>query len=277
MSASAAVERYFHEAAELMGLTANMRRLLLTPQREVRCQVAVERASGEIETLIGYRVQHNNARGPMKGGLRFNKHVDDDEARALASLMTWKTAVVNIPYGGGKGGVAVDVNTLSKGELEQVTRRFTDELQDVIGPDKDIPAPDMGTDAQVMAWITNQYQKYHGFNPACVTGKPVELHGAEGREEATGRGVVVCARRILEKVGRPFEGATMAVQGFGNVGSFAAEYWSAWGGKVTTVGDRHGTISNPEGLDIAALKEYFTRERTVRGFTGGDVSAAEDV
>jgi len=189
MRSSEANRIYFNRAADQLDLSENIRRLLLTPQREVQVQIPVELDSGEVATFIGYRVQHNNARGPMKGGLRYHPQVDLDEVRALASLMTWKTAVVNIPYGGAKGGVAVDPATLSPRELERVTRRFVDNLHDLIGPDVDIPAPDMGTTAEVMAWIMNQYDKFHGFSPACVTGKPVEYHGIPGREEATGRGV----------------------------------------------------------------------------------------
>src|SRR5579872_390020 len=154
---------YFNRAADLMELSENIRRLLLTPKREVQVQVAIERDNGEISTYIGYRVQHDDSRGPMKGGLRFHPDVDADEVVTLAQLMTWKTAVVNIPYGGAKGGIAVDPATLTRGELERITRRFIDNIHDMIGPDKDIPAPDMGTNAQVMAWAVNQYEKYHGF------------------------------------------------------------------------------------------------------------------
>ena len=198
MTSFESASSYFHHAAGIMGLSANMRKLMLTPLREIKVQVALEMDDGQIATYLGYRIQHDKARGPMKGGLRFHPAVDEDEVRALAALMTWKTSVVNIPYGGAKGGIAVDAKQLSPGELERMTRRFVDEVHDVIGPDKDIPAPDMGTNAQVMAWIMNQYEKYHGYNPACVTGKPVELHGAEGREEATGRGVAILTRALLE-------------------------------------------------------------------------------
>ncbi|HEX6986048.1 MAG TPA: Glu/Leu/Phe/Val dehydrogenase dimerization domain-containing protein, partial [Planctomycetaceae bacterium] len=224
MSSFETTARYFDQAAEIMGLSANMRRLLLTPLREVKVQVPIERDNGEIATYIGYRVQHDEARGPMKGGLRYHPEVDADEVLALASLMTWKTAVVNVPYGGAKGGISVNTKDLSQGELERLTRKFVDQIRDVIGPDKDIPAPDMGTNAQVMAWIMNQYGKYHGFNPAVVTGKPVELHGSEGREEATGRGVVTVACALLEKAKRDVSRTTVALQGFGNVGSYAAAF-----------------------------------------------------
>ena len=170
----------FDRAADRMDLSDNMRSLLLMPKREVSVQIAVELDNGEIGTYVGYRVQHDDARGPMKGGLRYHPEVDLDEVRALAALMTWKTAVVNIPYGGAKGGIAIDPAKHSPREVERITRKFIDGIHDLIGPDSDIPAPDMGTNSDVMAWIMNQYQKYHGFSPACVTGKPVELYGVPG-------------------------------------------------------------------------------------------------
>ena len=275
MTAYAATVRYFNEAADLMGLSPNMRTLLLTPQREVKCQVAVQKDDGQIATYIGYRVQHDRARGPMKGGLRFDSAVDADEVLALATLMTWKTAVVNIPYGGAKGGIAVDVKTLSHAELERVTRGFVDAIHDVIGPDKDIPAPDMGTNAQVMAWIMSQYQKYHGFNPACVTGKPVELHGADGREEATGRGVATVSLALLEKENRPPAEVTAAIQGFGNVGTYTAEFLHEAGVKIRGVSDAFGAVWNDDGLDIPALLKYSRETGGVKDFDGGDGLAGD--
>lgn len=262
--------RYFDRAARLMGLSANMQKLLATPEREVKVQVAIERDNGEIATLIGYRMQHDSSRGPMKGGLRFHHEVDADEALTLATLMTWKTAVVNIPYGGAKGGIAVNTHDLSPGELERVTRKFIDELHDIIGPDKDIPAPDMGTNAQVMAWIMNQYEKYHGFNPACVTGKPLELHGAEGREEATGRGVVTTTAALLERIGKPVEGATVAIQGFGNVGSYTARFLHEHGARVVAVSDVKGGVYNREGLDVPALLRYVQEHDGVSDFPNSE-------
>ena len=261
---------YFDQAAELMGLSENMRKLLLTPEREVKVQIALERDNGEIGTFIGYRIQHDSARGPMKGGLRFHPEVDAEEVLALATLMTWKTAVVNIPYGGAKGGISVDVRSLSSGELERMTRRFVDEIHDMIGPDKDIPAPDMGTDAQVMAWIMNQYEKYHGYNPACVTGKPVELHGAEGREEATGRGVVTNTLALLERVKRNVQETTVAIQGFGNVGSYTARFLHERGAKVLGISDAYGGLWNPEGLDVPALLVYQADHGKLTGFPNAE-------
>lgn len=249
-----------------MDLSPNMRKLLLTPEREVKVQVAMKLDNGEIATFVGYRIQHNSARGPMKGGLRFHHEVDADEVLALASLMTWKTAVVDLPYGGAKGGITVNPKNLSEQELEQMTRRFTDEIQDIIGPDKDIPAPDMGTNAQVMAWIVNQYEKFHGFNPACVTGKPLELHGADGREEATGRGVGLVTEALLEKQGRSLKDVSVAIQGFGNVGSFAAAYIHENGGRVVAISDISGGRYNSKGIDIPAALDYVRQNRSLKGF-----------
>ena len=242
MSSQETTSQFFDRAAELMGLSNNMRRLLLIPERELKVQVAIERDNGELATFIGYRVQHDSARGPMKGGLRFHPEVNAEEVLALATLMTWKTAIVNIPYGGAKGGISVTVDDLSPGELERLTRRFVDVIHDFIGPDKDIPAPDMGTNAQVMAWIMNQYQKYHGYNPACVTGKPVELHGAEGREEATGRGVATITSAVVERLKWPPKANTVAIQGFGNVGSHTAQFLAQKGFKIVAVSDAMGGI-----------------------------------
>ncbi len=270
MSSFEAARRYFDQAAEVMGLTANMRTLLCTPLREVKVQVALEMDDGQIATFIGYRIQHDQSRGPMKGGLRYHPEVDADEVLTLASLMTWKTAVVNIPYGGAKGGISVDPKALSPGELERITRKFVDQIHDVIGPDKDIPAPDMGTNAQVMAWIMNQYEKFHGFQPACVTGKPVELHGADGREEATGRGVAQITKSTLLKLNMPMEKATVAIQGFGNVGSFAAKFLHEMGARDVAISDAFGGIRNSTGIDIPSLLQHVASREGVIGFPGAE-------
>ncbi len=266
MSSYETAVRYFDQAARLMGLSKNMQKLLLTPEREVKVQVPIERDNGEIATYIGFRMQHNSSRGPMKGGLRFHPEVDGDEVLALATLMTWKTSIVNIPYGGAKGGISINTREISIGELERVTRKFIDELHDVIGPDKDIPAPDMGTNAQVMAWIMNQYQKFHGYNPACVTGKPLELHGADGREEATGRGVATLTVALLDKMKHPVQGCRIAIQGFGNVGSFAAKFLHERGAKIIAVTDAFGGIQNNEGLDIPVLIQHTAEAGGVKDF-----------
>jgi glutamate dehydrogenase (NAD(P)+) len=260
-----------------MGLSSNMRRLLLIPERELKVQVSIERDNGELATFIGYRVQHDSARGPMKGGLRFHPEVNGDEVLALATLMTWKTAIVNIPYGGAKGGISVTVDDLSPGELERLTRKFVDVIHDFIGPDKDIPAPDMGTNAQVMAWIMNQYQKYHGYNPACVTGKPVELHGAEGREEATGRGVATITSAVLDRLKWPAKGNTVAIQGFGNVGTHTAQFLAQRGFKIVAVSDAMGGVRNEDGLDIDRLSEHVRATKTVKGFAHADAITNQEL
>ncbi len=261
-------ERYFHLAADIMDLSSNMRKLLLTPLREVKVQIAMHMDNGDIGTFIGYRIQHDKARGPMKGGLRFHPEVDAEEVLSLAQLMTWKTAVVDLPYGGAKGGISVDPAKLTPGEMERITRKFVDEIHDVIGPDKDIPAPDMGTNAQHMAWIANQYEKYYGFSPACVTGKPVELHGADGREEATGRGVAIITEAALVVQKRVLKGATVAIQGFGNVGSFAAKILYEMGAIIVAVSDAFGGIHNPQGLHIPDLLLHVATTKKVVGFPG---------
>lgn len=254
-------EKYFHLAADRLGLADNFRELLLGAKRELQVQVPVEMDDGNIASFWGYRVQHNDSRGPMKGGLRFHPHVDLDETRNLAALMTFKTAVVNIPYGGAKGGVSVDPSKLSSHELERLTRRFVDGIHDLIGPDIDIPAPDMGTDEQVMAWFMNQYQKYHGFNPACVTGKPVELFGSPGRLEATGRGVGIFTVKLLQRLGRKPSQTRVAIQGFGNVGSHAAIFLHHADVKVVAISDVSGAYYNPEGLDVKAAYSYAHKHK----------------
>lgn len=277
MSSIETAQRYFHLAADVMDLSANMRTLLLTPLREVKVQIALELDNGEIGTFIGYRIQHDKARGPMKGGLRYHPEVNAEEVLSLASLMTWKTAVADLPFGGAKGGISVDPSKLSVGEMERITRKFIDEIHDMIGPDKDIPAPDMGTNAQVMAWINNQYEKFHGYNPACVTGKPVELHGADGREEATGRGVAIVTEAALKQMKLDLKGATVAIQGFGNVGSFAARILHEMGARIVAVSDAWGGIQNPAGLDIPKLLEHLARTRKVEGFPESEPASNAEV
>jgi len=269
--ATDATRIYFDAAADQLDLSASMRRLLVTAKREVQVQIPIERDSGEIATFIGYRVQHNDARGPLKGGLRYHPQVDLDEVRALAALMTWKTAVVDIPYGGAKGGVAVDPAACSTRELERITRRFVDAIHDLFGPDVDIPAPDMGTSSDEMAWIMNQYGKYHGFSPACVTGKPVDYHGIPGREEATGRGVGALTLKLLGRLGRRIPGTRVAIQGFGNVGTHTAKFLHDAECRLVAVGDASASFHRAEGLDVLELLRH-AREHGGRlaGFTGGD-------
>ena len=269
MKASEAVRLYFERAAKELDLSDEMRNLLLTAKREIQVQIPVEMDDGRLETFIGYRVQHDNARGPMKGGLRYDTEVDLDEVRALASLMTWKTAVVDIPYGGAKGGIAVDPRKLSRKELQRVTRVFVDQIHEIIGPDKDIPAPDMGTNSEVMAWIRNQWEKYHGFNPACITGKPVEHYGAKGREEATGRGVGILAFKLLKRIGRRPQDVSVAIQGFGNVGFHAAKLMHESEFKIQAISDISGAYFAEDGIDIPAALRYTMENGSLEGFTGG--------
>ncbi len=278
MKASEATDFYFAQAADQLNLPEWLRKLLSTPKREVTVQVACEMDDGRIETFLGYRVQHDNSRGPMKGGLRYHPDVDLDEVRSLASLMTWKTAVVNLPYGGAKGGVCVNPRDLSRKELERLTRAFVDGIHDVIGPDTDIPAPDMGTSHEVMSWIRNQWEKYHGFNPAVITGKPVEEYGARGREEATGRGLGTLAVKLVRRLGRKPQNCRTAIQGFGNVGSHTAKFLNESEFPVVAVSDVSGCYYNPKGLDIADVFRHTLRTGgTLKGYASAEVLSADEL
>ncbi|HEV8583519.1 MAG TPA: Glu/Leu/Phe/Val dehydrogenase dimerization domain-containing protein [Methylomirabilota bacterium] len=278
MSGFEEVNYYFRKAARVMDLSAAVERMLVTPYREVKVDVSVTLDNGELGTFIGYRVQHDRSRGPMKGGLRYHPTVDLNEALGLASLMTWKTAVVNLPYGGAKGGIAVDPKTLSGGELERLTRKFVQQIHEIIGPQTDIPAPDVNTNAQVMAWIMDEYSKIHGFSPAVVTGKPVDLFGSRGREEATGRGAVFALEEYLKDAGEgEIRGKTFAIQGFGNVGSWAGRFLHERGGKVVAVSDVKGGVQNPEGLDIPRLIAHQKNEGTATAFPGSDPISNDDL
>jgi glutamate dehydrogenase (NAD(P)+) len=277
MTSAEAANWYFKKAARIMDVGERIETLLATPLRTVSVQVSIELDNGEIRTFKGYRVQHDNARGPMKGGLRFHPEVNDDEVLGLASLMTWKTAVVNLPYGGAKGGIQCDPSALSVKELERLTRKFVDQIHDVIGPTRDIPGPDMNTNPQVMAWIMDQYSRHHGHSPAVVTGKPVDLYGSRGREAATARGLLYVCREILRDVQQPMPGTRFAIQGFGNVGSHAARLFHEDGGTIVAVSDVHGGVVNPAGLDVPALFDYVKRNGTVGGFPGGTPCRNEDV
>ncbi len=263
--------QYFDQAADLLELAPSMRDLLVTPRREVTVQIPVELDNGELAVFRGYRVQHDNSRGPMKGGLRYHHEVDLDEVRSLAALMTWKTAVVNLPYGGAKGGITIDPRKYSRRELERITRKFVDEIHDLFGPDSDIPAPDMGTSAETMAWIANQYEKYHGFAPACVTGKPVELYGLHGREEATGRGVGIIVTKLLSRLGRKPEQTRVAIQGFGNVGTHAAQFLADAQCRIVAIGDMSGDYYNPHGLNIGEMLRYAQQNKnSLAGYTNAE-------
>jgi glutamate dehydrogenase (NAD(P)+) len=275
MKATEATNKNFAKAARLLGLDAATERQLTTPFREIKVELTLLRDDGSLSTFTGFRVQHDNARGPMKGGIRYHPEVDPDEVNALASLMSWKTAVVNLPYGGAKGGVSCDPRQLSLGEQQRLTRQFTQKIHDCIGPQVDIPAPDMGTNAQTMAWIVDEYSKFHGWSPGVVTGKPVELGGSLGRDAATGRGLLYAAECLFEELGRAVRDFTYVIQGFGNVGSWAARLVHEQGGKILAVSDVDGAIQNRAGLDIPALMAWVGQHKTVRGFPGSEPIAAD--
>ena len=242
----------FDQAAERLDLPAGMRAHLRSCKRELVVHFPVKLDDGSVATFNGIRVQHNVARGPAKGGIRYSPMVDLDEVRALAMLMTWKCAVVNLPFGGAKGGVEVDARSLSEAELERLTRRFATEIAILIGSENDIPAPDLGTNERVMAWIMDTISMHQGYStPGVVTGKPVPIGGTLGRREATGRGVAVIARSILETAGQSLDGKTVAVQGFGNVGANAARSFESLGARIVAISDRSGGVYNPDGFDVA--------------------------
>jgi glutamate dehydrogenase (NAD(P)+) len=251
-SAFAEVNERVAQAGEILKIDKGVINAISACEREVVISIPLHRDSG-IDVLTGYRVQHSSARGPRKGGIRFHQDVNLDEVRALASLMTWKTALIDVPFGGGKGGVAVDASKLSPIEKEEVIRRWTRTLINVLGPNRDIPAPDLGTDAQTMAWLMDEFHRIEGFQPACVTGKPVGLFGAPGREEATGRGVAQIAAATLTETNRKIAGARVAIQGFGNVGRYAALVCQELGMKVVAISDVTGGIYEKNGIDVAAI------------------------
>ena len=251
-SAFAEVNERVAQAGEILKINKGVINAISACEREVVISIPLHRDSG-IDVLTGYRVQHSSARGPRKGGIRFHQDVNLDEVRALASLMTWKTALIDVPFGGGKGGVTVDASKLSPIEKEEVIRRWTRTLINVLGPNRDIPAPDMGTDSQTMAWLMDEFHRLEGFQPACVTGKPVGLFGAPGREEATGRGVAQIAAATLTETNRKIAGARVAIQGFGNVGRYAALVCQELGMKVVAISDVTGGIYEKNGIDVAAI------------------------
>jgi glutamate dehydrogenase (NAD(P)+) len=238
--------------------------------REVQVQVPVTLSDGDIHVFSGFRVQHNGARGPYKGGIRYHPSVDMDEVRALASLMTWKTAVVNIPYGGAKGGVNCDPKHMSENELQNLTRTFTRKIDMALGPYRDIPAPDVNTNAKVMTWFMDEYSRKHGYTPAIVTGKPVSLGGSKGRESATGLGVFLTTRHACRDHGVMLKDGKVVIQGFGNVGSWVASYLHEGGAKIIAVADADGAVRNDKGLDVYALLKWTRENKSVNGFPGGD-------
>lgn len=257
-------------AGTIPGLDAEAIHLLWAPHQEIKVELPLRRRDGTIHVYHGYRVQHNNARGPFKGGLRYHPVVDMAEFRGLAALMTWKTALADIPFGGAKGGIDCDPLTLTSDELETLTRRYTQTMMRVFGPDYDVPAPDVGTDSQVMTWIFDEFSKVHGHQPAVVTGKPIELGGSYGRTEATGRGVADVTQWACEALGIDLRGARVVLQGFGNVGSYTAEFLHAAGANIIAVGDVNGAIANPIGLDVPSLVTFMRadRRRSVTSWSG---------
>jgi glutamate dehydrogenase (NAD(P)+) len=270
--------KQFDQAALFLNLKAGISEMLKTCKRELTVSFPVKMDDGSVDIFTGYRVHHNTARGPSKGGIRYSPEVDLDEVRALAMWMTWKCSVVNIPYGGAKGGVICDPKKLSLHELEGLTRRYTTEIAPLLGPDRDIPAPDMGTNPQIMAWIMDTYSMHHGYSiPAVVTGKPVNIGGSEGRFEATGRGVMFTVREAYKTFGWHLPGSEVVVQGFGNVGSITALAAHQMGCKVVAVSDVDGAVYNRQGLNIPKLQQYVKEFRTVKGFSEADQITNEEL
>ncbi|MBI4299047.1 MAG: glutamate dehydrogenase [Chloroflexi bacterium] len=261
-----AVTWCFDRAANRLRIDEDLQELMRLPWRELKAEVPVRLDNGRIKVFIGYRIQHNGARGPYKGGIRYHPLADADEVRALASLMTWKTALADIPFGGAKGGVQCNPSELSEGELNRLTRRYTQSISHILGANRDIPAPDLGTDSQVMAWMMDAYGQLHGHTPAIVTGKPVELGGSYGRDAAPGRGAMFCLGQWARLAGKDLRGMTVGIQGFGQVGSWIARLVGELGCKVIAVSDIKGGIINSKGLDISKLLQHTKESRSVVGF-----------
>jgi glutamate dehydrogenase (NAD(P)+) len=267
----------FDEAAEHLKLETGLRRVLRQPEKQLIVAVPVLRDSGEVEVFTGYRVLYNTARGPAKGGIRFDMQVTLDEVKALAAWMTWKCAVVNLPFGGSKGGVVCDPSAMSMSELERLTRRYTAGIIDLLGPDSDVPAPDVNTNERMMAWIMDTYSMHKRHTvTAVVTGKPVAMGGSLGRREATGRGCMIVTREALKQLGMPIQDTRVVVQGFGNVGSISALLMAEQGMKILAVSDKDGGVYNPKGLDVADLIRHVRRHKVLRTYPGAEpISNAE--
>ena len=267
--ALAAALAQFDAAADHIGLEAGLRAVLRVPQREFTVRFPVKRDDGSVEVFQGYRVQHNVARGPAKGGLRFHPRTDLDDVRALAMWMTWKAALVDVPFGGAKGGVTCDPSSMSSKELEALTRRFATELEGIIGPDSDIPAPDVGTNAQTMAWIMDTVSMHRGYSvPGVVTGKPIAIGGSVGRADATGQGVVYTIADAARRGGFELDGSRVAIQGFGNVGEATARLLHEAGARVVAITDVHGGVHDAEGLDVPFLRRHLGEHGTIAGAPG---------
>jgi glutamate dehydrogenase (NAD(P)+) len=266
----AMMERFDH-AAKLLNLDRGLYKVLRNPEKQIITSVPILRDNGEVEVFTGYRVLYNTSRGPAKGGIRFDLNVTLEEVKALAAWMTWKCALVNIPFGGAKGGVVCDPMSMSLGELEKVTRRYTSSIIEILGPDSDVPAPDVNTNERVMAWIMDTYSMHKRHTvTAVVTGKPVEMGGSLGRREATGRGCMIVTREALTKLGMSLKGARIAVQGFGNVGSVAADLMAKEGAIIVAVSDKSTALHNPKGLDIQDMLKWWKEHRQLAGYPRGE-------
>ena len=270
------VNHWFDVAAERLGLPDDLGAVMRTSYREVQVQLPIKRADGKVHTFSGFRVQHNGARGPYKGGIRYHPEVDLDEVRALAALMSWKTAIAGVPYGGAKGGINVPATDLEPDEIEKLTRSFIDKINHVIGPTRDIPAPDVNTNAQVMAWMMDEYGKLHGHTPACVTGKPIPLGGSYGREAATGRGLVYCYREAAPQLGLTPAETRVAIQGFGNVGSWAGRILEQLGCKIVAVSDHTGSIYAENGIDTIKLHQHIGDGGDLSDYGDADTTSTEE-
>ncbi|HTF58246.1 MAG TPA: Glu/Leu/Phe/Val dehydrogenase dimerization domain-containing protein [Planctomycetota bacterium] len=277
MTAYEEVNWQYNKAAELLGIPEQYKSIMRNCYRELKVQLPVRRDNGKLEEYFGFRVQHNGARGPYKGGIRYHPSVNLDEIRALASLMTWKTALVDIPFGGAKGGVNCEPNTMSENELQYLTRTFTRKIDMALGVYRDIPAPGVNTDARVMAWILDEYGRKNGYTPAIVTGKPIALGGSKGRQSATGLGVFYIAQRACRDYKLPLAGARVVIQGFGNVGSFAAEFLHQGGAKIIAVADADGGLINKDGLDVPKLIQHAKEKKTISGFKEADILPKEKI
>lgn len=268
----------FDFAAQKLSLDKGLYRVLRNPEKQIIVSVPVLRDNGEVEVYTGYRVLYNTSRGPAKGGIRFDMNVTLDEVKALAAWMTWKCAVVNVPFGGAKGGVICDPTTMSNTELERLTRRYTSAIIDTLGPDSDVPAPDVNTNERVMAWIMDTYSMHKRHTvTAVVTGKPIEMGGSLGRREATGRGCMLVTREALKRLKMPLKGARVAVQGFGNVGSITAQLLHEQGATIVAVSDKQGAIHNPKGLDIPDVLAWVRDHRFLQGYSKGESLSNADL
>src|SRR4051795_4209608 len=271
------VRHYFNAACDRLGLSDDLRVVFWAPYREVTVQIPIRLPDGKVHVYSGYRIQHNGARGPYKGGIRFHPEVDIDEIRALASLMTWKTAVAGVPFGGAKGGVNCPADVLEGPEVQKIARSFMDKVEKVLGPTRDIAAPDVNTNAQVMAWLMDEYGKLHGHTPAIVTGKPISLEGSLGREAATGRGCVYMFREAAPHIGLTPTETTFVVQGYGNVGSWAARIMQQLGAKMIAVSDVNGAIRSDAGIDANALYEFLAAGNHITDFEGAETIDPADL